>query len=258
MFKTRKILLLPFVIIIIASCAQTFSYIQTEKLIGKETVIAIASFRLPKSMTNSDSDRLKYLNTQVYVDNMLNAFITNFNNKNTLIKLVTLESALGSSEFSKLKYHSVLGSETVGATGTIATNYLTPETISLLKEKVDGYMFVDSTLSFWSQKVGLYFEMYDFENRPIWIDDLEGISYHIIGDAGPTRQTAYEIIIADILEYQKKHKSELNIIVDEAVSNAVVNLKNRVPYAFSTNDILFTQKTFSMTNENYKEEAGIK
>lgn len=258
MFTMKKILLLLLLVITILSCAQTFSYIQTEQFIGKETTIVIASFTLPKNMTNPSLDKLKYLNTQMYVDNILTSFITNFNNQGNMIKLITLEEALGTEAFSKLEYHSLLGLGSVAATGTLATNYLTPETISLLEEKTSGYMFIESILSFWSQKVELYFEMYDFNEIPIWIQEFEGTSYHIIGDAGPTRQTAYDIIIADILEYQKKHKPDLDIVIDEAVSNAVVSLKNRNPYIFSTNDILFTEKTFSLTNENYKTKAGIK
>lgn len=258
MFTMKKILLLLLLIISIISCAQTFSYIRTEQFIGKESTIVIASFTLPKNMTNPNLDKLKYLNTQMYVDDILSAFITNFNKQGNMIKLITLEEALGTEEFSKLEYHSVLGSSTVAATGTIATNYLTPKTISLLEEKTSGYMFVESILSFWSQKVELYFQMYDFNESPIWIEEFEGTSYHIIGDTGPTRQTAYDIIIADILEYQKKHKPELDIVIDEAVSNAVISLKDRNPYIFSTNDILFTEKTFSLTNENYKKKAGIK
>jgi len=258
MFTMKKILLLLLIIITIVSCTQTFSYIRTEQFIGKESTIVIASFTLPKNMTNPNLDKLKYLNTQMYVDDILTSFITNFNSQGNMIKLVTLEEALGSEEFSKLEYHSILGSSTVAATGTIATNYLTQETILLLEENTAGYMFVESILSFWSQKVELHFQMYDFDKIPIWIEDFEGTSYHIIGDAGPTRQTAYDIIIADVLEYQKRHKPELGVIIDEAVSNAVVNLKYSNPYIFSTNDILFTEKTFSLTNENYKTKAGIK
>ena len=257
MFMIKKILLLSLLIIIIVSCAQTFSYIQVEQFIGKESTIVVASFTLPKNMTDSRLDKLKYLNTQIYADNVLASFITNFNSQGNMVKLITLEDALGKEAFSKLEYHAVLGSDRIAATGTIATNYLTPETISFLEENTSGYMFVESVLSFWSQKVELYFQMYDFNKTPIWIEDFEGTSYHIIGDAGPTRQTAYDIIIADILEYQKKHKSGLEIVINEAVSNAVISLKDRNPYIFSTNEILFTEKTFSLTNENYKKEAGI-
>ena len=65
-------------------------------------------------------------------------------------------------------------------------------------------------------------------------------------------------IYTDVVKFQQKHADELYIIVDEAISNGVYTLKNKVPYAFSTNDILFTQKTFSLTNEEYAKKAGIK
>ena len=87
---------------------------------------------------------------------------------------------------------------------------------------------------------------------------MDGNSYHIIGDTGaPTRQTAYEIVIADVMKYQQRHAEELYIIIDQAISNGVSKLKGRTPYAFNTNDIIFTQKTFSLTNEDYAKKAGI-
>lgn len=240
--KKFLIIALVFVSILISSCSQNYSFLRVEEIVYSKKTIALSSFTFPKSMTNYTLDRLKYLNTQIYSDYVLNSFISNFNSQNELIKLVTLESVIGSEDFSKLEYHSILGADYVAATGTIATNILDSSTINLLKGKVDGYMFADASMSFWAQKVTIDFSMFNLDGTPIWIDELEGSSYYIIGDAGPTKQTAYDIIVADILEYQKRHKNELYIVIDQAVSNAVIELKDKVPYAFNTNEIIFTQK----------------
>lgn len=256
--KKLAILTSIMVLLIISCIGFRASYVRVDDIISKKRTIAVASFTLPKSMTNEYLDKLKYLNTQIYADFLLSSFISNFNRQNEMVKLETLKNALGDIEFSKLPYHYILGSEYAVATGTIATNYLSENTIDLLKGKVDGVMYADATMSFWSQRVDIKFQVYNLDGNPIWIDNIKGISYHIIGDTGiPTRKTAYEVVVADVLEYQKRHSAELYIVIDEAVSNGVSTLKSRVPYAFTTNDILFTQKTFSLTNEGYAKKAGI-
>ena len=243
---------------ITVSCASKYSYVRVDDIIDKNRTIAIASFTFPKSMTNEYWDRLKYLNTEIYTDFVLNSFISNFNSQNEMVKLVTLQEAIGNKEFANLPHHSILGADYVAATGTLATNRLSEETLALLADKVDGIMYAESAMSFWSQKVTIDFEIYDIDGNYLWIDTLNGASYYIIGDTGaPTRQTAYEIVIADVMKYQKKHAEELYIVIDQAISNGVSGLKGKVPYAFNTNDIIFTQKTFSLTNEDYAKKAGI-
>lgn len=240
------------------SCASKYSYVKADEIIEKNRTIAIVSFTFPKSMTNQYLDRLKYLNTEIYTDFVLNSFISNFNSQNEIVKLITLQEALGKSDFAKLPNHYIMGADYVAATGTLATNRLSKDTLDLLMEKVDGIMYADSYMSFWSQKVSIDFEIYDTEGNYLWIDTLDGASYHIIGDTGaPTRQTAYEIVIADVMKYQKRHAEELYIVIDQAISNGVSKLKGKVPYAFNTNDIIFTQNTFSLTNEDYAKKAGI-
>ncbi len=209
-------------------------------------------------MTNQYLDKLKYLNTEIYTDFVLNSFISNFNSQNEMVKLITLQEALGNDEFSKLPNHSILGADYAAATGTLAVNKLSEETLSKLAGKTDGIMYAKSSMSFWSQKVNIDFEIYDIEGKYLWIDTLNGTSYYIIGDTGePTRQTAYEIVIADVMRYQKRHAEELYILIDQAISNGINGLKGKAPYAFNTNDIIFTQKTFSLTNEDYAKKAGI-
>lgn len=243
---------------ITVSCASKYSYVRVDDIIEKNRTIAVASFTFPKSMTNQYWDRLKYLNTEIYTDFVLNSFISNFNSQNEMVKLITLEEAIGNKEFANLPNHSILGADYVAATGTLATNRLSEETLALLADKVDGVMYAESAMSFWSQKVTIDFEIYDIDGNYLWIDTLNGASYYIIGDTGtPTRQTAYEIVIADVMKYQKKHAEELYIVIDQAISNGVSSLKGKVPYAFNTNDIIFTQKTFSLTNEDYAKKAGI-
>lgn len=260
MFK-RSVKLFVFIIIflfITISCASKYSYVRVDDIIEKKRTIAIASFTFPKSMTNQYLDKLKYLNTEIYTDFVLNSFISNFNSQNEMVKLITLQEAIGNEEFAKLPNHSILGADYVAATGTLATNRLSEETLSLLSGKADGVMYANSAMSFWSQKVSIDFEIYDITGDYLWIDTLNGVSYHIIGDTGaPTRQTAYEIVIADVMKYQKLHAEELYVVIDQAISNGVNGLKGKAPYAFNTNDIIFTQKTFSLTNEDYAKKAGI-
>ncbi|WP_300366430.1 hypothetical protein [Brachyspira sp.] len=257
----RKINFFIFIILslfITISCASKYSYVKVDDIIGKNRTIAVASFTFTKSMTNHYLDRLKYLNTEIYTDFVLNSFISNFNSQNEMVRLITLEEAMGNKDFAELPNHSILGANYVAATGTLATNRLSEKTLSALADKVDGIMYANSTMSFWSQKVTINFEIYDLEENYLWIDTLNGDSYHIIGDTGaPTRQTAYEIVIADVMKYQKRHAEELYIVIDQAISNAVSRLKGKVPYAFNTNNIIFTQKTFSLTNEDYAKKAGI-
>ena len=243
---------------IMISCASRYSYVRVDDIIEKNRTIAIASFTFPKNMTNQYTDKLKYLNTEIYTDFVLNSFISNFNSQNEMVRLITLQEALGNEEFAKLPNHSILGADYVAATGTLATNRLSEETLSLLTDKVDGVMYASSAMSFWAQKVSINFEIYDITGDYLWIDTLNGASYHIIGDTGaPTRQTAYEIVIADVMKYQKKHAEELYVVIDQAISNGVARLKGKAPYAFNTNEIIFTQKTFSLTNEDYAKKAGI-
>ena len=243
---------------IMISCASRYSYVRVDDIIEKNRTIAIASFTFPKNMTNQYTDKLKYLNTEIYTDFVLNSFISNFNSQNEMVRLITLQEALGNEEFAKLPNHSILGADYVAATGTLATNRLSEETLSLLTDKVDGVMYASSAMSFWAQKVSINFEIYDTTGDYLWIDTLDGASYHIIGDTGaPTRQTAYEIVIADVMKYQKKHAEELYVVIDQAISNGVARLKGKAPYAFNTNEIIFTQKTFSLTNEDYAKKAGI-
>nr|WP_297297757.1 hypothetical protein [uncultured Brachyspira sp.] len=243
---------------IMISCASRYSYVRVDDIIEKNRTIAIASFTFPKNMTNQYTDKLKYLNTEIYTDFVLNSFISNFNSQNEMVRLITLQEALGNEEFAKLPNHSILGADYVAATGTLATNRLSEETLSLLTDKVDGVMYASSAMSFWAQKVSINFEIYDITGDYLWIDTLDGASYHIIGDTGaPTRQTAYEIVIADVMKYQKKHAEELYVVIDQAISNGVARLKGKAPYAFNTNEIIFTQKTFSLTNEDYAKKAGI-
>ncbi|MEI0486073.1 hypothetical protein [Brachyspira intermedia] len=256
--KINFLFILILSLFITISCASKYSYIRVDDIINKNRTIAVASFTFPKSMTNDYWDRLKYLNTEIYTDFVLNSFISNFNSQNEMVKLVTLQEAIGNKEFANLPHHSILGADYVAATGTLATNRLSEETLALLADKVDGIMYAESAMSFWSQKVKIDFEIYDIDGNYLWIDSLNGYSYYIIGDTGaPTRQTAYEIVIADVMKYQKKHAEELYIVIDQAISNGVSGLKGKVPYAFNTNDIIFTQKTFSLTNEDYAKKAGI-
>ncbi|WP_295154953.1 hypothetical protein [uncultured Brachyspira sp.] len=254
----RKINFFIFIILslfIIISCASRYSYVRVDDIIEKKRNIAIASFTFPKSMTNQYLDKLKYLNTEIYADFVLNSFISNFNSQNEMVRLITLEEAIGNKDFAELPNHSILGADYVAATGTLATNRLSEETLLILADKVDGIMYANSAMSFWSQKVTIDFEIYDIDGDYLWIDTLNGDSYHIIGDTGsPTRQTAYEIVIADVMKYQKRHAEELYIVIDQAISNGVSKLKGRAPYAFNTNDIIFTQKTLSLTNEDYTKE----
>ena len=244
---------------IFISCAEKYSYVKVYDIIEKNRTVAIVSFTFPKNMTNDYFDKLKYINTEIYTDFVLNSFISNFNYQNVMVKLVTLQEALGDEEFSKLGNHSILGADYVVATGTLATNSLNEDTISLLvSNKIDGIMYVNSYISFWSQKIDIDFNIYDIDGKYLWIDNFNGYSYHIIGDTGaPTRQTAYDIVLADVMKYQERHANELYTIIDQAVSNGISKLKGKVPYAFNTNDIIFTEKTFSLTNEDYAKKAGI-
>ena len=254
--KIKIYILAIITLFIFVSCASKYSYVRVDDMISKHRTIAVASFTFPKSMTNQYYDRLKYLNTEIYTDFVL--FISNFNSQNEMVKLVTLKEAIGDESFAALpdEYHYVLGSDYVAATGTLAVD---GDVFSILKDKnIDGLMYAHAYMSFWSQRVSIDFEIYDNEGRYLWLDTLNGNSYHIIGDTGaPTRQTAYEIVIADVMKYQQKHAEELYIVIDQAISNGISKLKGRTPYAFNTNDILFTQKTFSLTNEDYAKKAGI-
>ena len=242
------------------SCMNTrTSYILLDDIIKRERTIAITSFTFPKSMTNEYYDKLKYLNTQIYADYVLNSFISNFNAQNTLIKLVTLENAIGSSDFSTLDNYYILGSSTVAATGTLATNTVDNKILSLLKENdIDGIMTANAIMSFWKQSIEVDFEVDSIDGSSLWVDSFIGNSQHIIGDTGsPTKQTSYKIIIADVLKYQERHLDDLYIIIDESVSNGISKLKNKVPYAFNTNNIIFTERTLSITNEDYSKKVGI-
>lgn len=252
------ILFLSFVLISCETIKRSYVLVDEKDMVKK--TIAIASFTIPKNMTNEYRDKLKYLNTEIYADFILNSFISNFNSQNELFELKTLKDAIGDEEFAKLPNHYILGTDYVAATGTLAsTNFLDDNTINLLIEtNISGIMNADAIISFWSQNIKVNFKVYDTNKNNLWVDNLNGYSYYIIGDTGsPTRQTAYEIVIADILKSQERHSDDLYIIIDEAISNGVVKLKNKIPYAFNTNNILFTQKTFSLTNEEYSKKAGI-
>lgn len=243
-----KLCIILFFIVNIISCKSvSHSYLKIEDILGEEKkTIALVSFTFPKNMTNERLDRIKYLNTQIYVDDILNGFVSNFNKENSMLEIKPIESIIGSEEFSKLEYHSILGADYVAATGTIASNYISENTIETLKtDDVYGYLFVNANMSFWSQEINTHFEMFNLNKEMIWKDDANGVSYYIIGDTGPTRQTAYEIVLADVLENQKNHNDDLKIIIDEATSNLVLDLKTRKPYAFDMDSILFTK-----TNEN--------
>ena len=133
---------------IMISCASRYSYVRVDDIIEKNRTIAIASFTFPKNMTNQYTDKLKYLNTEIYTDFVLNSFISNFNSQNEMVRLITLQEALGNEEFAKLPNHSILGADYVAATGTLATNRLSEETLSLLTDKVDGVMYASSAMSF--------------------------------------------------------------------------------------------------------------
>lgn len=234
------------------------SYAVAENIISKERNIVVASFTFPKNMTNRHLDKLKYLNTEIYADFVLGSFISNFNSQNKLVKLIALEDALGKQEFSKLSNHSILGADYVAATGTLSSPISDETAIEKIFNDYDGIMYANSFMSFWAQNIIIDFRIYDKDGDYLWIDRLNGNSHYIIGDTGsPTRQTAYEIVIADVVRYQQRHSEELYTIINQAISNGVNGLKDRVPYAFNTNDILFTQKTFSLTNENYSKKAGI-
>ena len=175
-----------------------------------------------------------------------------------MVKLITLEEALGKSEFSKLSNHSILGADYVAATGTLPSGISDETAIEKIFNDYDGIMYANSYMSFWSQNIIVDFRIYDANGEYLWVDTLSGKSYHIIGDTGsPTKQTAYEIVIADVVKYQQRHGEELYTIINQAISNGIRGLKERIPYAFNTNDIPFTQKTFSLTNENYSKKAGI-
>lgn len=259
----KKLFIFPFLfiffIIVIISCANMRkSYVVLDNIIKKERNIVIASFTFPKSMTNQSLDKLKYLNTEIYADFVLESFISNFNAQNNLVNLITLEEALGKQEFSKLSNHSIFRADYVAATGTLASDILDVGIADKVLSDYDGIMFANSYMSFWSQNIIIDFRVYESNGEYLWVDKLDGKSYHIIGDTGsPTKQTAYEIIIADVTKYQQRHGEELYTVINEAISNGVSGLKDRIPYAFNTNDILFTQKTFSLTNEDYAKKAGI-
>lgn len=257
--KILKRLFIFFIISIIISCANMRkSYVVVDNIISKERNIVIASFTFPKDMTNQYFDKLKYLNTEIYADYVLESFISNFNSQNELVKLITLEEALGKSEFSKLSNHSILGADYVAATGTLPSGISDETAIEKIFNDYDGIMYANSYMSFWSQNIIVDFRIYDANGEYLWVDTLSGKSYHIIGDTGsPTKQTAYEIVIADVVKYQQRHGEELYTIINQAISNGIRGLKERIPYAFNTNDIPFTQKTFSLTNENYSKKAGI-
>lgn len=253
-----KIIITITLLFTILSCVKTYSYVKVDNIIEKRRVVAITSFLFPKNMTDKNLDKLKYLNTEIYADYVLNSFISNFNKESEMIKIDKLQNIVGNKDFSSLQYHSLLDSPYVAASGTLAVDDTNPELINMLKGKVDAFMVVKVKMSFWAQKTYFDFDIIDLDTNSIWKDTMEGTSYYIIGDAGPTKKTSYEIVIADVMEYQKRHQQELYTIIDESVRDSIINTKKRVPYAFSTNDILFTVKTFSLTNENYSLKAGIK
>ena len=258
--KLYYILIFCFIFLIVSCMNTRTSYIILDEIIQKPRTIAITSFTFPKNMTNEYYDKLKYLNTQIYADYVLESFISNFNSQNSLIQLVSLESAIGSSDFATLDNFYILGSPFVAATGTLATNVVDNRILDLLRDNdIDGIMTANANMSFWKQSIEVDFEVYGVNGNSLWIDSFIGNSQHIIGDTGsPTKQTSYKIVIADVLKYQEKHLDDLYVIIDQSVSNGINKLKNKVPYAFNTNNIIFTDKTFSVTNEDYSKKAGIK
>ena len=133
--KIKIYILAIIILFIFISCASKYSYVRVDEVISKPRTIAVASFTFPKSMTNQYYDRLKYLNTEIYTDFVLNSFISNFNSQNEMIKLVTLKEAIGDNEFAALpsEYHYVLGADYVAATGTLAVD---GDVFSILRDKL--------------------------------------------------------------------------------------------------------------------------
>ena len=73
--KILKRLFIFFIILIIISCANMRkSYVVVDNIISKERNIVIASFTFPKDMTKQYIDKLKYMNTEIYADYVLESF----------------------------------------------------------------------------------------------------------------------------------------------------------------------------------------
>lgn len=256
--KKRYFIILSILLITVLSCASKKNMYKTKPaaLLDKNINVVLYSFLFPKNMTNA-SDKIKYLNTEIYADYVLNSFISNMNKESEMLNIKTLRDVIGQKDFDALNYQTILSSSSVSGNGTLATNYISDSFYESMKDKVDAIMTVESSMSFWSQTVRINFTLRDLNKKIIWQDSVDGVSRYIVSDITPTRRAFYQTIITEASNAQRRHQTELYTVIDDAVNSSVNNLKTKSPYMFSTNYILFTQKTFSLTNENYAKKAGL-
>ena len=236
--------------------SQNKNYIKMSDISRKRTV-ALASFMVKRDMVNSKYDKVKYLNTEVYSEYMVNSFISNFNNTNSFMTIVPLEDVLPKILFDNLPMGFPLDSEYIAPLGYISTNNVPDDVLKALEGKVDSIMFANASLSFWSQRVFIDFSIYDLNRDLVWKDQFDGQSKYIIGDTSITPKTGYAVILEDVMNEQRKHENELYIIIRESISNSINNMAMKFPMIFDTNDYFQMRKTFSLTNNNYAKEADL-
>lgn len=225
--------------------------------IRKKRKIALISFTMPKDMLNLKYDKVKYLNNEIYIDYIANSFISNFNNANEYMNIDAVGNIISAQLFSTYPLGHQMHDKYAVASQTVAVNDVDEKMIEALSGKVDSYMFINANPSFWSQNVVIDFEIYDLNKELIWEGSFEGASKYIIADTSITPKTGYQIVIKEIMEYQKRHQSELYIILDEAIANSVANTLKKYPTAFKRKTGYEMIRTFSLTNENYAKKAGI-
>ncbi len=248
----KKILIITSILIassILALGSYNKNYVKISDIV-KPRKIALASIMINRDMLDSRYDKTKYINGEIYAEYIASNFVSNFNIDESHLSLVPLEEVLPKNLFDTLPQTFPIKSEYVAPKGYITTNDVSDDILASLEGKVDSIMFAQARLSIWSQRIIIYFSVYDLNRELVWRDTFDGTSKYIMADTSITPKTSYNVVLQNVQNQEKKYDEQLYIVIDEAIKDSVDKMAKKFPMIFSTNDYFQTIKTFSLTNAN--------
>lgn len=167
------------------------------------------------------SDRMKYLNTQVYAEYIATNFVAAFNTANTNYRIITLREALPAGDYKNLTRINAQGGMAVARDTVDLARYTAAEQTALFaKVKADALMTVTLYYSLWGQVMTAKVSIADKNGTALYSDIIRTESTYIIKDIESPYTSEFEVFGDSGSLTNRRHQDEVFTVLGEMVQSA--------------------------------------
>ncbi|MEK6794531.1 MAG: hypothetical protein AABZ39_07125 [Spirochaetota bacterium] len=167
------------------------------------------------------SDRMKYLNTQVYAEYIATNFQTAFNGGNTNYRIISLREAMNAAEYKALTRVNARDGMAVARDTIDLSRYAAPERTALFaKVKADAFMSITLYHSVWGQAMSARVSISDRNGTVLYADLLRTESTYIVKDVESPYTSEFEVFGDSSALTNRRHQDEVFTVLGEMVQSA--------------------------------------